>query len=555
MPMANAQPLPEVQSAVPRPERWLVVAPVAVLLALAVLLVLGMGVLRQRNIARAEGSIQALAAVLSEQSVRTLQTVESWLDELAQQSQAGGAPTVQAPPATLPYVLAWWWLSPQGQVLRDSDPQRLQGYRALLEYDQGAYWNAALRQSASQVLWLPSLHATAGGRWVLQATRTVRNARGEVLGVLVAAVDHQHFYRFWQKVGLGEGGSIVLMNRRGDFFLRQPLVPDAMARNWGQLPVFSTLLPQSTSGVYRGPGGCDDGGDCLLAYQASESHPDMVVIVGESVDYMLGRWRSVAGLMAGLWLLLALAVLGFSRAMLQLWQRKQQVQRQAQQQAHDLQVLSQRMLGAQEAERARIARELHDELGQLLTAIKINLQTAQHAPGALPAPEMQENVQIIDNALRQVRHLALALRPSMLDNLGLRAALQWLAKDQAQRAGWVLTLELDALERRLHCELETCFFRVAQEALTNVARHARATQVRVRLQCSDGMLHLQVQDNGVGADFTRLPPTAARESGLGLQGMRERAALVGGQLQVQGYSGQGCTVHLRCPLRYAEALP
>lgn len=551
--MASAQPLPEVQTAVPQPKRWLVVAPVVALLALALLLALGMGLLRQRSIAHAEGTVQALAVVIAEQSVRTLQTVESLLDELAQQAQIHGAPTVQAPPATLPYVLAWWWLSPQGQVLRDHDPQRLQGYRALLESDQGAYWNAALRQSAPQVQWLPSLRATVSGRWVLQAMRTVRNARGQVLGVLVVAVDPQHFYHFWAQVGLGEGGSIALMNRRGDAFLRQPLVPDAMARNGGQHPVFSTLLSQGTSGVYRGPGGGGDDG--LLAYQASESHPDMVVLVGERVDHVLGRWYIVASLIAGLWLLLALAVFGFSRAMLQLWQREQQVQRQAQQQAQDLQVLSQRMLGAQEAERARIARELHDELGQLLTAIKINLQTAQHTPGALPAPELQENVQIIDDALRQVRHLALALRPSMLDNLGLRAALQWLAKDQAQRAGWVLTLELDVLEQRLHRDLETCFYRVAQEALTNVARHARATQVRLRLQYSDGMLHLQVHDNGVGADFTRRPPTTVREGGLGLQGMRERAALVGGQLQVQGYPGQGCTVYLRCPLRYADAPP
>jgi signal transduction histidine kinase len=342
------------------------------------------------------------------------------------------------------------------------------------------------------------------------------------------------------------------MNRRGDFYLRQPLVPDAMGRNFGNRPVFSKLLPLSDAGVYRNPSGVD-GVDRLYAYQASESHPDMVVIVGTDVDYVLGSWRVAATATAAMWILLAVAVLGFTRALLHSWRRNLQAQVQAQQQAQHMQVLSQRILGAQEAERARIARELHDELGQLLTAIKINLQTGQRKHGTLPAADMQENVQIIDDALRHVRHLALALRPSMLDNLGLRSALQWLAKDQAQRADWVLTLELDAIDQRLHSDLETCFFRVAQEALTNVARHAKATQVRLRLQCSEGLLHLQVHDNGVGVDFGRLPPATAREGGLGLQGMRERAALVGGQLQVQGYPGQGCTVHLSCPLRYADA--
>ncbi|HEY2156336.1 MAG TPA: PAS domain S-box protein [Isosphaeraceae bacterium] len=217
-----------------------------------------------------------------------------------------------------------------------------------------------------------------------------------------------------------------------------------------------------------------------------------------------------------------------------------------------LQVLSRRLVEVQEEERRHLARELHDEIGQALTAIGIGLQAVKKArPGAV-ASHLDECIGLVDRAIRQVRHLSLDLRPSMLDDLGLVATLRWYVDRQAQRVGYRARFISDADEIRLDPAVATAVFRVAQEALTNVARHARARLVRVSVRRRGCGLRLVVRDDGVGFDSGATRRGGSRFAGLGLLGMRERAALLGGRIDIRSQPGRGTRVRLTVPLGPTE---
>jgi signal transduction histidine kinase len=214
-----------------------------------------------------------------------------------------------------------------------------------------------------------------------------------------------------------------------------------------------------------------------------------------------------------------------------------------------LQTLSRRLLELQETERRHIARELHDEIGQALTALKINLQAVQRLSDAASlAPRLLDSISIVDRTLRQVRNLSLDLRPSMLDDLGLCAALRWYTDQQAQRAGLRIKFVAAELDARLEPALKTACFRVAQEALTNIVRHAQASTVEVHLAVENDALHLAVRDDGVGFDPAALRKHSARASSLGLMGMEERASLMGGRIEVKSTPRYGTELHAWFPL-------
>ena len=146
-----------------------------------------------------------------------------------------------------------------------------------------------------------------------------------------------------------------------------------------------------------------------------------------------------------------------------------------------LQVLSRRVVEVQEEERRHLARELHDEIGQVLSAISVNLHAVKGVCDAAAGPRIEESIHIVDQATQQVRNLSLDLRPSMLDDLGLVATLRWYADRQAQRAGFAVHFAVESSGARLPAELTIACFRVVQEALTNVVRHARARQCLGRI--------------------------------------------------------------------------
>jgi signal transduction histidine kinase len=217
-----------------------------------------------------------------------------------------------------------------------------------------------------------------------------------------------------------------------------------------------------------------------------------------------------------------------------------------------LEALSHRLVEAQEAERRHIARELHDEIGQTLTAVKISLQAIERQVEAVAlASHVAESIHIVEQAIQQVRNLSLDLRPSLLDDLGLVATLRWYLARQAEWTGFAVQFSVNPPELRLSPELETVCFRIVQEALTNIARHAGAQQVWVELQQRETELHLSIRDNGTGFDVEEALDRAIHGASLGLLSMQERASLLGGQLEIDSVPGHGVEIRARFPLRQA----
>lgn len=216
----------------------------------------------------------------------------------------------------------------------------------------------------------------------------------------------------------------------------------------------------------------------------------------------------------------------------------------------DLEQLSARLLEIQEDERRRIARELHDEIGQTLTALRIEISRAQAAVkgGSLAAKDRLEEARALaEKTLKTVRDISLLLRPALLDDLGLAAALQWQAEDFSRRSGIACQYSEEGLEDALPDAHNTCVYRVVQEALNNCEKHSGASEVRLSLWRKEGELGVEVQDNGRGfpLDGQGNPVGAA---GLGILGMRERAAVLGGSLEVQAAPARGTRVRLLLPL-------
>ena len=211
-----------------------------------------------------------------------------------------------------------------------------------------------------------------------------------------------------------------------------------------------------------------------------------------------------------------------------------------------LRALSRRLLEIQEEERGRLARDLHDDIGQALTALKIQVESLRTAAvdetqRGRVAHRVEECVETIQSTLERVRQLSLSLRPPQLDDLGLAAALRSHLDRQARVAGLAPHFDADEAPHDIAPETETACFRVAQEAITNVLRHARARNLWLRLFDSGGRLALSVRDDGQGFDVTSV-------RGLGLAGMEERTALAGGSLELHAFPGKGTVVLATFPI-------
>jgi signal transduction histidine kinase len=211
--------------------------------------------------------------------------------------------------------------------------------------------------------------------------------------------------------------------------------------------------------------------------------------------------------------------------------------------------LTTRLQLAREEERTCIAREVHDELGQALTGLKIDLAwlKSRMTDRAL-VDRVQSVIVRIDGAMDTVRRIATDLRPSVLDDLGLVAAVEWQAQEFERSTGITVQLEVQAEHVDLEDICATTAFRILQETLTNVVRHARATRVKIALRVSAEALTLEVRDNGRGISAAEMASPRA----LGLLGSRERAIACGGELAIGGVRGKGTTVSLSIPLRRAD---
>ena len=219
----------------------------------------------------------------------------------------------------------------------------------------------------------------------------------------------------------------------------------------------------------------------------------------------------------------------------------------------EMRELSARVLEAREEEKTLIARELHDELGQLLTALKMDLawmrERLPSARSELTAKAQQMNA-MLDQTVASVRRISANLRPLMLDDLGLADAAQWLVEDFGRRSGIECRLDIDSSTEleTLERPAATAVYRALQESLTNIARHSGAKRARVALSLKDGQLELDIEDDGRGITADE----ATKSRSLGLKGMRERISYLGGSLAVEGTPGQGTRVRIRLPVAIPE---
>lgn len=223
-----------------------------------------------------------------------------------------------------------------------------------------------------------------------------------------------------------------------------------------------------------------------------------------------------------------------------------------------LQMFSRQLIEAQEDERRRIARELHDQIGQILTAIKMNLYSVQQVLQTTDTNSfVKDNIEAVDEALRLVRDLSVDLRPPVLDDFGLATALCWYVDRYTQRTGLEveIIIELPDQNERYSRDLETACFRIAQEALTNIVRHARANHVILQLVKDGNVLFLSIKDDGVGFDLESLQKRAPRASTLGLISMQERAHAAGGAIEIESAISKGTEIRFSFNLEASHRPP
>jgi PAS domain S-box-containing protein len=333
---------------------------------------------------------------------------------------------------------------------------------------------------------------------------------------------------------IGADGSYELVNREAEELLKRPRERIVGMRQgdvpWARLTLDGRPLRVDELPLER----LRRGEPALHAYEFQLVLPD-----GPSRTILLnaGPLRDAAGNFSGV------VLTGFD-----ITERKAAERRLAEYTAR-LGTLSRRVLTVQEEERRAVARELHDELGQVLTAVRLNLQTLRRrSRDPELAPVFEDGLALLEAAIAEVRSLSMRLRPTILDDLGLEAALRSHLERRSVRAELELDTDIRLPQRRLEPAVETACFRIVQEAMTNAVRHAGAKRLGVTLQVEDGALVLAVRDDGRGFDPAAAARRAARGESAGLSGMEERAQLAGGRLELNTAPGRGTEVRVVFPL-------
>jgi len=220
--------------------------------------------------------------------------------------------------------------------------------------------------------------------------------------------------------------------------------------------------------------------------------------------------------------------------------------------------LFRRVVAAQESERQRIARDLHDETGQALTAIGMGLRglstsltNSRNRDQAISTLRRLEN--LAASSLQELQRLITDLRPSHLDDLGLPAALRWYASQIQEHTELKVRVDIEGDEEPVTSILKTTIFRIVQEALNNIIKHSQAKDVNIRLEYRNAQVFVSIRDDGVGFDLNATRISRSRRPSLGLAGMQERAALLGGDVKIQSSPGQGTLVEATLPLQSDES--
>lgn len=505
--------------------------------------------LRLQALTHAEREMANLAHLLTEQTTRAVQAVDASLRGTAERLRAGRITghlmdtrdthvLFRARIEGMPQMRSLSMFGPDGVLQRTSfaypTPPLSAADRAYFIFH---------RDNAEQGLHIDRpVRSRLDGKWVIMASRRLDGLGADFDGVVAASIDPDYFEGLYRAIQLGEGGAIGLFHRDGTLLAGWPHREEAIGGSFADTPLFRDLNAQAEpAAVPR----VLSGGAALMAYGETARFP-LVVSVTLSEDTILAPWRRQAWAAvfaaAGVILLLGFAALALRRELA----REAGLTAELRDSHRQLRELAAALHDVREAEQMRIARELHDELGQHLTGLKMDLswisgRLAQSQPDLLGKAEGMKK--LVDGAVKSVRRLAAELRPPVLDDLGLVAGLEWLAQDFTQRHGIEVGLNMDIGEHAPSDAQASALFRIVQESLTNVARHAQASRVRVALAQESGRLVLSVEDNGIG-----LSDGGGKAGSFGLIGIRERAIMLGGQASVSSRPGQGTRVEVSLPL-------
>jgi two-component system sensor histidine kinase UhpB len=211
----------------------------------------------------------------------------------------------------------------------------------------------------------------------------------------------------------------------------------------------------------------------------------------------------------------------------------------------ELRSLSHKLVASQENERRNIARELHDQIGQSLTVLKLMIGQAGRSTPEKVGPVLGEALGVVSELIQQVREMSLKLRPSMLDDLGLLPTLLWHFEKFSKQSGVRINFVHDGLERTLTPEINTAAYRIVQEALTNIARYAGVNEANILVRADEKALYIEIEDRGSGFDRAKL----AANTSTGISGMRERVHLLGGKLDIETHPGKGTCLTVQIPLQ------
>jgi signal transduction histidine kinase len=234
--------------------------------------------------------------------------------------------------------------------------------------------------------------------------------------------------------------------------------------------------------------------------------------------------------------------------LLQLGEQQQRLVAQLQSGEQHFRQLARSVWRVQEDERRRLARDLHDGIGQHLTALRHRLDSVARGDAAAAVESVRQALELCDMAIGETRALSRLLRPQILDDLGLEAALRWLARQSAESSGCPVDVAIIDLPEPIDGDLSTLIFRVAQEALNNAIKHAQARTLALRLSCRNRQLQLLIVDDGCGCDLEAAWARASTGQSTGLASMRERVRLFGGQFLLQSRPGEGLQLRVNVPL-------
>lgn len=209
--------------------------------------------------------------------------------------------------------------------------------------------------------------------------------------------------------------------------------------------------------------------------------------------------------------------------------------------------ISKFLIKAQEEERKKIARELHDEVGQTLTAIKINLEILKRKLDPELLSHIDESISLIDKTIEQIRSISLNLRPSLLDNLGLISALKWYVEKERKRSNLNFDYIFNFDQEKLDKDLAITIFRIVQESITNIIRHAKAKNVFLEIKEEEGRIRIIIKDDGVGFDTENIWKELKEGKALGILGIKERVDLFNGNLEIKSKEGEGTEIKIELP--------